>query len=225
MHHLRHSMALAEPAGDNKQIVRSLSMLGKAHLLRRELPQARTDLERALEIARSEGWTWAVPWPETYLGEVEFVEGNIDRAAGMFEHAFALGCQMGDPCFESKSGAGLGLVEAKRGNVEAAIRRLEDARMRLVTTPDHTWTMACALDALCSVAVENNVPGASKWVDDLQSLTSRTDMRELLVHSYLHRFHLGDDGSLEVARVLSREIDNPYLHETIEAADRSPLKL
>ena len=220
MAHLRHSIALAEPAGDHKQLVRSFSMLGKAHLLKRELIQARRGLESALEIARSEGWTWAIPWPETYLGEVEFVEGNIDRAAEMFEHAFALGSQMGDPCFESKAGAGLGRVQAERGDIDGAIARLQDARMRVVTTPDHTWTMACALDSLCSVAVEHHVPGASKWVDDLQSLTSRTDMRELLVHSYLHRFHLGDEASLEVARVMSREVDNPYLHATIEAAGK-----
>lgn len=224
MGHLRQSIELAEQSGDAQRHVLALSMLGKAHLLRHELTAARSALQGALEIARSEGWTWVIPWPETYLGEVEFAEGNIDRAAEMFEHAFALGCQMGDPCFESKSGAGLGLVEAKRGNVEGAITRLEDARMRLVRNPDHTWTMACALDALCSVAVDHNVPGTSKWIDDLESLTSRTDMRELLVHSYLHRFHLGDDASLEVAKVLSREIDNPYLHETVEAAEGSRLR-
>jgi len=221
MVHLRRSIALAEPAGDNKQLVRSFSMLGKAHLLKRELAPARTHLEHSLEIARSEGWTWAVPWPETYLGEVEFAEGDIDGAEQRFEHAFALGCQSGDPCFTSKSGAGLGLVEARRGNVEGAIARLEDARMRLVRIPDHTWSMACALDSLCGVAVEHRVPGASKWVDDLQNLTSRTDMRELLVHSYLHRFRLGDTTSLEVARLLSREVDNPYLHATIEDAEAS----
>jgi hypothetical protein len=50
-------------------------------------------------------------------------------------------------------------------------------------------------------------------------------MRELLVHSYLHRFHLGDDASLEVARVMSREVDNPYLHMTIEAAEGSRLRV
>ena len=221
MGHLRQSLELADQCGDAQRHVLALAMLGKAHLLRRELTEARADLQRALEIARSEGWTWVIPWPETYLGEVEFAEGNIDRAAEMFEHAFALGCQMGDPCFESKSGAGLGLIDAKRGNLESAITRLQDARMRLVRTPDHAWTMACALDALCSVAVEHHVPGASKWVDDLESLTSRTDMRELLVHSYVHRFHLGDDASLEVARVMSREVDNPYLHETIKSAEES----
>ena len=225
MHHLRRSIALAEPAGDNKQLVRSFSMLGKAHLLKRELAPARTHLEHALEIARSEGWTWAVPWPETYLGEVEFAEGYIDRAEQRFQHAFALGSQMGDSCFESKSGAGLGRVEARRGNLDGAIARLEDARMRLVRTPDHTWTMACALDALCSLTVEHRVAGASEWVDDLHNLTSRTDMRELLVHSYLHRFHLGDVASLEVAKLLSREVDNPYLHETVETAEGSPLQV
>jgi len=41
-------------------------------------------------------------------------------------------------------------------------------------------------------------------------------MRELLARSYLHRWRAGDESALEVARVVSADIDNPALHALLE---------
>lgn len=212
---LQDALALAQRIGDTKQTALSFAMLGKAHLLRRELGVARGELESALELIRSNGWTWLAPWPEAYLAELELIEGNVTRAETMFEHAFAMALQIGDPCFQCKAEAGLGLVEATRGRTEAGLDRLRSARMRLVATPDHTWTMGYALDALCDVSVGQSPTQAQGWIGDLETLAARTGMREYLVRAHLHRHRMGDPSGLEVARALAVDIDNPHLHQQL----------
>lgn len=218
MARLHESLALAEQVRDSKQSALSLAMLGKAHLLRRDLGAARKFLETALDLIRTNGWTWLEPWPEAYLAELELVEGNVTRAEKIFEHSFAMALQIGDPCFQCKSEAGLGLVEAARGKTEASIDRLQSALMRLAATPDHTWTMAYALDALCDVAVRQSPGQAKRWINDLETLSARTGMREYLVRAHLHRHRLGDATALEIARLIAVDIDNPHLQEQLTAA-------
>ncbi len=47
------------------------------------------------------------------------------------------------------------------------------------------------------------------WIDELESLASRTGMRELLLRAYVHRARRGDARADEAARFLDAEIDNP----------------
>lgn len=221
MPRLHEALALAERIDDTKQAALSFAMLGKAHLLRRDLGVARRELEGALELIRSNGWTWLTPWPEAYLAELELIEGNVTEAENMFEHAFAMAVEIGDPCFQCKAEAGLGLVEAARGRTEAALDRLRSARMRLVAVPDHTWTMGHALDALCDVSVAQSPTQAERWITDLETLGARTGMREYSVRAHLHRHRLGKASALDVARLLAVDIDNPHLQEQLAAETRT----
>lgn len=97
---LTNSVRLAEAARTSKQLAWSLSFLGRAHLLRGEVEPARSHLTRSLQIAREEAWTTFVSLPECLLGDLAMLEGDINAAADVYEHAFALGCQIGDPCWE-----------------------------------------------------------------------------------------------------------------------------
>ena len=47
--------------------------------------------------------------------------------------------------------------------------------------------------------------GASAWVTDLESLSSRTMMRDFPARAYVHRAGLGVAGALEAARIVSAE--------------------
>ena len=219
---LEDAVALAAEGGDGKRLVYALSWLGRVQLLRGELGMARRTLERAATLARSASWIWATALPESLLGEVEIREGNLGAAGPALEHAFAMACQVGDPCFESLSMRGLGLLEAARSDVEAAVALLKEARMRVVTTPDYTWSMAYALDALCSVTVAHEVEGAADWINDLESLGGRTGMREFVARAYLHRARLGDGGALEAAKLIAAEIHNPALDELLTSPVHRP---
>jgi hypothetical protein len=119
---LRQAQAWATEAGDAKQIIYSESMVGRALVLTGHLEEAACVLERCIGQARRM-WTAFLPWPQSFRAEVDLVLGRIDQAADRFEHAFALGCQLADPCWEGIAGRGLGLVAAARG--DACGRRLE----------------------------------------------------------------------------------------------------
>ena len=50
-------------------------MLGRAHLLRDELDQAASCLDRALELSDQDHWLSFIPWPQAMRGEVELARG------------------------------------------------------------------------------------------------------------------------------------------------------
>jgi DNA-binding SARP family transcriptional activator len=217
---LTSSAELAEAVGAAKQAAWSLAYLGRAHLLREEPVVASAHLTRSLEIAREQAWTPFIPLPESLLADVALLEGRVDEAAEAYEHAFALGCQVGDPCWEGLGARGLGLVAAARGQFQTASERLQEARTRCVRLPDaYLWIEAYSIDALCSVGVAQGAPESIAWIEDLESLAARTGMREFVARAYLHRRDLGDNDALEGARLLAAEIDNPSLHRLIESAE------
>lgn len=217
------SIRLAEDAGQSKQHAWSLTVLGRTYLLLNELDLAEETLARARELTQGERWTAFLAYPEALLGEVWVRKGDLDRASERFEHAFALGCQVDDACWEAYGVRGIGLLRAARGDLAGAIEAMDDALTRCARQRDtHLWLRAYVLDALCAVAVAANHPMASRWVTDLGSVAARSGMREPSVHSYLYRRDMGDDSAIDAARVLSVGIENPHLHELIDP-DGPPL--
>jgi DNA-binding SARP family transcriptional activator len=213
---LRDAEALADSVGDLKLVTYALSMLGRALLLHGDLQAATAALDRSVTLAQ-QVWTAFVPWPQSLRAEVDLMRGDVGAAAERFEHAFALGCQLGDPCWEGIAGRGLGRIAIARGESQRAVEILVDAIARSVRLPDaYLWGKGYALDVLCGLAVAHAMPQASVWIDEMQSLAARSGMRELTVRSHLHRAALGDRASAAAARLLAYEIDNPALRAVIE---------
>jgi DNA-binding SARP family transcriptional activator len=209
---LRDGVALADSVGDVRQATYALSMLGRASLLRGDLDTAIEALDRSVAAAQP-GWTAFLPWPQSLRAEADLMRGAVDAAAERFEHAFALGCQLGDPCWEGIAGRGLGRVAIERGEPQRAVEILLDSIARCVRLPDaYLWGKAYALDVLCGVATTHGMPQASAWIEAMQDLAARSGMREITVRAHLHRAALGDSASAAGARLLAREIDNPSLH-------------
>ena len=216
--HLRRSVDLAERGDNARQASFSLSFLGRSHLLRGELDDARVALERSLAVAREADWLSFVPWPEAWLAEVDLAVGDAESARRALEHSFALGCELGDPCWEGISGQGLGRLAYRDGQTSHGLRLLEDARRRAGRVPcAYVWVKAYAMAALASAAVELDSRRAGEWVSDLASLAARTGMREFAVRASLLRHARGEPGSYESALVLAREVENPTLQTELEA--------
>jgi tetratricopeptide (TPR) repeat protein len=208
---LSQAMQQAQELGDRKQQAYALSMLGRAMFLYGDLAGAAQLLDESVSIAQ-QLWTAFLPWPQSLRAEVEMACGNVDSAADRFEHAFALGCQLGDPCWEGIAGRGRGCVAMWRGESHQALEILLDAITRSTRLPDgYLWAKAYALEALCGLAIAQKMPEATLWVHELQNLAARSGMRELTVRALLHRATLGDLSSAVAARLLSGEIDSPAL--------------
>lgn len=214
---LQMSIRLAESTDQPKQRAWSGTVLGRTHLLRNELDLAEGALEQARELARSERWTAFLAYPEALLAEVWVRGGDLDRAGEAFEHAFALGCQVDDACWEAYGVRGFGLLCAARGDLASAVETMDDALTRCGRQRDtHLWLRAYVLDALCAVAVAVHHPTAGRWVTDLASLAGRCGMHELSVRAYLYRRDLGDSSAVDAARAIAIGVENPHLHGLID---------
>jgi DNA-binding SARP family transcriptional activator len=209
---LSRSLRLSAEEGDGTQMAFTLAMLGRAHLLRDELEPAGAAFDESLARARSENWTAFTPWPEALRADVDLATGATDSAAERYEHAFALACQLGDPCWEGIAARGIGRAAAARDEIDTALEWLLEARTRCVRLPDAwLWIEAYTLDALCSLAVEHRLGAAPAWIDALAALAARTGMRQFAATANIYRGRLGDDAALTAARLLAAEIDNPAL--------------
>lgn len=213
---LREGADVAAGAEDRRAEAFSRSLIGRLHLLRGEHGAAREELDDSLELVRSDSWTSFLPWPEALRADVDLDLGDVDGAADRFEHAYTLGAQLGDPCWESIALRGLGLVAARRGDADGALELLDEAPRACRRLPDtYLWVEAYALDALCDVAVDRGTENAARWVDDLRDLAASNGMRELLVRAHLHAARLGTPGAAEAAALLTEELDNPILDGTL----------
>ncbi len=198
-----------------------LYMLGRALLLQGNLKEAARVLDKSIGISRPI-WTAFLPWPQSLRAEVDMLLGNIDAAAERFEHAFALGCQLGDPCWEGIAGRGMGRVAIFRGESARAVEILVDAIARSTRLPDgYLWAKAYALESLCGLAVANKLAQAPGWVDELQTLAARSGMRDLTVRALVHRHELGETQSGEAGRMLASEIESQLLRDYVERSTAS----
>lgn len=223
---LRSGVERARRLPSGQPLAQALTLLGRYHLLRGEIEDAVHVLDQALAEVDARGMTAFVSWPESFRGEIDLALGDVDAAEARFEHAFALGCQVGDACWESIGLRGLGLVAAARGDVPRALDLLLEAPRLCRRLPDtYLWIEAYALDALCAVAVEHRAEAALRWIDELEAVTARRGIRELLVHATIYRARLGEPGAAEAARSLAAQVENPALDGLLEleelAADAS----
>jgi DNA-binding SARP family transcriptional activator len=215
--YLGSSVELAARCGDRRQQAWSLSLVGRAHLLRAEYREAASALAETLDLVRQERWIAFQPWPQALAAELDLYAGNLDTAFDGFEAAWALGCQLGDPCWEGMAGRGLALLNAKRGDHPAAAKWLEVALQRASSQPDrYQWVHAHVLDATIIEAMDSSDhERALNLAGRLSTLAARCDLRELLVHAQVHLGRLGDRQAATSARTLSTTIDNPALHNLL----------
>jgi tetratricopeptide (TPR) repeat protein len=217
---LRSAVERASMLGSGQPLAQALTLLGRFHLMRGETEDAARVLDRAIEEVTARSMTAFLPWPESFRGEVDLVSGDLESAATRFEHAFALGCQVGDPCWEGIALRGLGLVAAARGDVARALELLVEAPRLCRRLPDtYLWIETYSLDALCSVGVEQAAESVGQWLDELEGTAARRGIRELVLRAAVYRARIGEPGAASVARSLAAEIDNPALAGLLETAE------
>lgn len=217
--HLNLSLEHSARAGERRQGAFTDSVIARAHLLRGERKQAAMYLDRSLEVVREERWLSFQPWPQSLRGELDVRSGDLDGAAGALETAWALACQLGDPCWEGMAARGLGLLSVARGDDRRSTAWFAEAVARSNRTSDrYQWVHAHALDATITAALDRDDDATARaLIPTLSTLAARADMRELVVRALLHRARLGDTDARSSARLLARDIDNPALGELISS--------
>lgn len=205
--------------GDSRREAFALSMLGRLNLLRGDLDVAAGHLDESIALAERDRWLALLPWPQALRGEVELARNNVERAEDLLGQAFARACQLGDPCWEGTATRGLALVAEAKGDTDRAFELVADARARCNRLADpYVWLDGYIMDAQCELGLRHGHPDSEQWVASMQELTSRTDMRELVVRSMLHGARLGRPGDARAATMLAAGIDNPVLGRLMRAS-------
>ena len=215
---LARSIEHAERGGDRRQAAFSLSLLGRARLLRGESAEAAAALDRALELIEAERWLAFLPFPEAMRGEIDLGRGDTARAAERFERAFAMACDLQDPCWEGLAARNLALLHRAHGQTGPTRSWMDEARARCTRLPDrYVWMHGHVLDAAIRIDLEVGPDErTAQLIGALRAMAARTEMRELVVRSLVHAAGMGDRGALDSARMLAAEIDNPALASLID---------
>jgi len=214
---LEDSVDRANHAGTRRQQAWSMSLIGRLHHLRGLDTVARGVLDTCRGLVRDERWTAFAPWPDTLLADVDLADRRTEAARDRYAHAFALACQLGDPCWEGVAAKGLAMVEMRTGNVAEALTWLIDAHARCTRWPDaYQWVHASVLDSTADLFIETCDERGAGYVEQLASLASRTGMREFVIRSHIHRGRLGQPGALEAAVIGAAQVDNPVLAALVQ---------
>lgn len=212
------SLELARSCGSRRQVSWSEAGLGRLHLLRGDLDSAAAAFDASLTLARVELWTAFVSYPETLCAEVHRRQDRIDDALPLLEHAYALGRQIGDPCWSGVSARTIGMCLAAHGDHVEARRMLLEAEAHVVEVADtNRWIQAFVIDGHCRLLLElDDRHGAEVVADRLLALASAAAMPEVVARAQLHRARLGVDGALDAARLSADGLDNPELRSELE---------
>ncbi len=215
---LRRSIDTADRCEDRRQQAWSLSILGRAHLLRDERSQAAVALDRSIELVREERWLAFLPWPQALRAELDVREGGLRGDIGGIEQAWMLACQLRDPCWEAMTARVLGLVSARSGDRSRAATWLEEALRRCGSVTDqYHWVRAAVLDSMIGLAIDTGDDDRARGlIETLATMAARCEMREMLVRSHLHRARLGDADAVDAGRLLGHDIDNPVLRQALD---------
>jgi len=218
------SIDRARRVGSLRQAAWSATLLGRLHLLRGDLEQADVVLHESLQLVETERWIAFEPLPQAFRAELELLDGRTTAAERRLAEAFALACQLGDPCWEGLTERGLGLLYA-RDDPSAGLDTLLDARARCLRWPDaYQWVHGYVLDAICSVADQDGGPPVPDTADQLLELAARTDMRELVCRAHLHRARAGVAGAQAAAALAAADIDNPALHRLVDRGEAGAVR-
>jgi hypothetical protein len=103
------------------------------------------------------------------------------RAAGRFERAFALACDLQDPCWEGLAARNLALHHRVQGQTGSTRSWMDEARARCTRLPDrYVWMHV--LDAAIQVDLDEGADECTpQLIRALGALVARTEMRELVV--------------------------------------------
>ncbi len=211
--HLNESVERAARSGDRRQQAWSLSIIGRAHLLRGEPIQAGAALADSIDLTHAERWIAFLPWPQTLQAELDLASGEYDLAADALERSWHLARQLNDACWEGMAARGLGLLNTERGEHNAADRWLAEAAGRSTRVPDrYQWVHGHVLDTIITSNVARGIDNETDaLIETLATLAARCDMRELVVRAHLHSHRHGDIAAMSAARLLAEDIDNPAL--------------
>ncbi|HEY2791303.1 MAG TPA: hypothetical protein VGJ28_03045 [Micromonosporaceae bacterium] len=213
---LEESAALAVAAERPRQVAWSVGLMARSLLLAGRVRDSMRATERSIEICSHERWNAFLPWPQAVRAHGLASAGDWGAAHDQAEHAFALACEIGDPCWEGMAGRALALTALHAGNDGTAQAWIVDARARSDRVTDrYVWVSAFVALGQIEIAARCQpdlvAPLAQRLYDD----AVRADLPEFI--AWALTYQAADDRSLvSLAVRLAGDVTNPELSRRLE---------
>lgn len=177
--HYQMSLQLASSVGNRRREGWSLGLGAWGLLAAGRLDEAEHWLTDCLKLVDELRWTAFRPWPCAVRCESRLRQNGDPQAIRLeLESAFALSCQLGDPCWEAAVARVLGLSHEAANDTARALEWLREARKRCVRGTD--YYAALLVEILLDQARLNGKLGhaaqADACVREALSLAARAHM-------------------------------------------------
>ncbi len=207
-----HSAQTAASVGSRRQEAWSTGVMARSLLLAGHIEEAQAAAERSIDICDRERWNAFAPWPQALRAHCLAAAGRIGEARDDAENAFALACQLGDPCWEGLAGRALALLALYAGDPAAAAEWIIDARRRCDRLPDrYVWISGYVALGQLEIAARQQPELVMPLAQRLYRDALRMDLPEFVAWALIYQAEAGDLANLPLARTLAASIVNPAL--------------
>jgi hypothetical protein len=210
---LRASVDTAWSAGRAQQAAFSQGLLARPAAATGRREEARVAAERSIAICDRERWNAFRPWPQSLRSQCLAEDGRVDEAQHDAEEAFALACELGDPCWEGMAARALAVNALRAGDPTGAESWIVDARRRCDRLPDrYVWVSAYVALAQLEIAATGNRDLVAPLVARLRADAVRFDLPEFVAWALVYQAEAGDRTGVAAARAIAQNVANPALH-------------
>ncbi|MBK5104642.1 MAG: hypothetical protein JJE42_10365 [Burkholderiales bacterium] len=137
LEHYQTALEHAYTTGNQRRQIWALGLGAWGLLAADRLADADRWLSDCLKLVDDLRWTSFRPWPSALLVESRLRQGDDPRALQVdLESAFALSCQLGDPCWEGAVARAMGLCFEALNDHARAMEWLAEGRQRCVRETD-----------------------------------------------------------------------------------------
>ncbi len=135
--HYSQALDYARSAGNRRREIWCLGLGGWGLLAADRLDEADRWLTECLDLVEDQRWIAFRPWPVTVLCESKLRQRQApSELRTSLESAFALSCQLSDPCWEAAVARTLALLHEAENKLSLATDWLIEARKRCVRETD-----------------------------------------------------------------------------------------
>lgn len=199
--HYLQSLEHARRAGNRRREAWSLGLGAWGLVAADRLDEADAWLALCLEIVAELRWVAFRPWPVAVRAESALARGgDPDSLLAELEPAFALSCQLGDPCWEGATARVLALCHAAAGDLDKALAWIEQAQSKCIRETDAYVALRGAIlaDNVMLNARVGDTARADALARELVSLAARAHL-DLRLNWAINRIGSGL-GSAELRR-------------------------
>ena len=217
---LAESAQTAASAGSRRQEAWSAGVMARSLLLGGQVEPARAAAERSIGICERERWNAFLPWPQALRAHCLAAAGRPDDARDDAEKAFALACQLGDPCGEGMAGRALALLSLLAGDPASAAEWITDARRRCNRFADrYVWVSAFVALGHLEIAASHQPDLVLPLARALYADAVRDDLPEFIAWALIYQVEAGEHGNLPLAKAIAGQVTNPALQSRAAALD------